>query len=94
MKSIVDPDKCYFCEVTRDRSVKGFRSIIELHHIKEKNAGGSNKPYNLLPLCSNHHSMVHMGLIVPIKFCFSTKGWILEWKDKEGNIHYGKNTGT
>jgi predicted HNH restriction endonuclease len=89
MKSIIDSDKCYFCEVARDRSSKGFRNIIELHHINEKNKGGKNEPTNLLPLCSNHHSLVHMGKIIPIRFYFSTKGWILHWKDDNGNEYYG-----
>jgi hypothetical protein len=89
MKSLVDPDKCYFCDVRRDRTVTGCRNLIELHHIQEKHLGGTNDDYNILPLCSNHHSMVHMGLITPIRFYFSTAGWLLEWKDREGKTYLG-----
>jgi len=87
--SIVDPDKCYFCDVKRNRKVKGCRSLIELHHITEKANGGDNSVYNLLPLFSNHHSMVHMGLINPVRFCLSSSGWILLWKDETGKEKLG-----
>jgi hypothetical protein len=31
----------------------------EVHHWKSKGAGGSDHPYNLLPLCREHHDEVH-----------------------------------
>jgi hypothetical protein len=89
MRSLVDPDKCYFCDVRRVRGIKGYRSVIELHHIHEKHLGGTNEAHNMLPLCSNHHSMVHMGLINPVRFYYSTKGWLLEWIDEKGVRYLG-----
>jgi len=87
--SIVNCDKCYFCEVRRDIKRKGCRNLIELHHINEKANGGDNSAYNLLPLCSNHHTMVHLGIITPIKFFLSSRGWLLHWKDEKGVDKYG-----
>lgn len=32
---------------------------VDLHHVKRKGAGGSNKPHNLMPLCHPHHNLCH-----------------------------------
>lgn len=40
--------ECYIC---------GFDKIVAVHHIDENRK--NNKPFNLIPLCPNHHEMVH-----------------------------------
>jgi hypothetical protein len=67
-----------------------FRKLIEIHHIKEKNEGGSNTEENLVPVCSSCHSRIHLGLINPKKWYFTTSGWKLEWIDDLGKTHYGR----
>ena len=42
--------KCIICD---------FDIIIEVHHIDENHE--NNSPKNLIPLCRNHHGMVHMN---------------------------------
>ena len=38
-------------------AICGFDKIVAVHHIDENNK--NNKPSNLIPLCPNHHEMVH-----------------------------------
>ena len=45
-------DKCIVC---------GFVEIIELHHIKALSKGGDNSLFNIIPLCPNHHTLMHKG---------------------------------
>lgn len=86
-----DKCQCYFCNIKKDPSKKGKgRSVIELHHIKEKSDGGDNHPANLIPVCSNHHSLIHEGWIKIEGWFFSTKGWVVLWEDHEGNKYFGK----
>lgn len=40
--------KCAIC---------GFDKIVAIHHIDENH--DNNNPHNLIPLCPNHHEMVH-----------------------------------
>ena len=40
--------KCVVCE---------FDKIVEVHHLDENH--NNNEPTNLVPLCPNHHQMVH-----------------------------------
>lgn len=56
---------------------------IETHHIHEQNSADSegfighvpmNHKYNLIPLCSEHHRMVHQGKITDLKFITTSKG--------------------
>ena len=30
------------------------------HHVKTRGAGGSDEPWNLMPLCQAHHNEIHM----------------------------------
>lgn len=41
--------KCIIC---------GFDSVVDVHHIDENNK--NNSIDNLIPLCKNHHGMIHM----------------------------------
>lgn len=47
-------DRCALC---------GFDTVVEVHHIQGRAKGGSNHVRNLIPLCPNHHAMVHAGLM-------------------------------
>ena len=94
MNTLVDKQRCYFCGVNEPFNVikdnKKYRKLIEIHHIKEKNEGGTNTDENLVPVCSNCHSKIHLGLINPKKWFFTTGGWKLQWVDDKGIEHYGK----
>jgi predicted restriction endonuclease len=85
-----DPHICYFCGIKKTITKKKCRSIVEIHHIIEKQDGGSNELSNLVPACSNHHSAIHENLIKLDKWYFSTRGWILHWWDENGNEHWDK----
>jgi 5-methylcytosine-specific restriction endonuclease McrA len=94
LNTLVDKYTCYFCGVQEPFQApsinKKYRRLVEVHHIKEKNEGGSNDDYNLVPVCSNCHSKIHIGLINPQKWLFTTSGWKLSWKDNAGKEHLGK----
>lgn len=47
--------RCSFPECTYETSSK---ALIDFHHILPKSLGGSNKPSNLISLCSNHHRLI------------------------------------
>jgi hypothetical protein len=38
-------------------AICGFDKIVAVHHIDENH--NNNDPHNLIPLCPNHHEMVH-----------------------------------
>lgn len=55
----------------------------ETHHIQEQNSADDegfighvpmNHKYNLIPLCPEHHKMVHQGKITDLKFITTSKG--------------------
>lgn len=46
----------YCCICTNSR-------IVEFHHLKHKANGGSDKSGNIVPLCPNHHSLLHNNLL-------------------------------
>ena len=50
----------YFCELC-DYSTPN-RNNIENHHIVPKELKGSDKQYNRVYLCPNHHRMLHKKL--------------------------------
>lgn len=61
----------------------------ETHHINEKNNADQdgfvehipiNHKYNLIPLCSNHHQMVHKEQITDLKFVTTSKGIEISYK--------------
>jgi hypothetical protein len=90
LKTLTDQYKCYFCGIQEPINVSktnNFRKLIEKHHICEKNQQGNNDSNNIVPVCSNCHSMIHLGLINPKKWLFTTSGWKLLWKDVD-NIEY------
>ena len=71
--------KCALCD----------KSVDDVHHIKEqKNANEDgfidhfhkNHKYNLIPLCKEHHQMVHDGKIIISGFVMSTQGLKLHYE--------------
>ncbi len=47
---------------------------LELHHIRHRSRGGSNRPENLVPLCQKHHFDEHDG---------RSNGWSLHsWEEE------------
>ena len=91
MKLLSDKNRCYFCGIMNPQKVKGkkFRSLIEVHHIVEKNEGGDNSPNNLVPCCSNCHSKIHLELIEIDRWYNVGYCQKLSWKDEEGVSHLG-----
>jgi hypothetical protein len=82
-------NECYFCHVTESINVDAnFRRLIEVHHIVERNNGGSNCPDNKVPLCSNCHSKVHLGLIEIDKYYNVGYAMYLKWKNLETNEEF------
>jgi len=59
--------KCIIC---------GFDKIVAIHHIDENRK--NNKPSNLIPLCPNHHEMVHS------KWKHEVLPFINEWQKNLG----------
>jgi hypothetical protein len=55
--------KCVVC---------GFDKIVAIHHIDENKK--NNDPSNLIPLCPNHHEMVHS------KWKFEVQPFIEQWQ--------------
>ena len=90
-KTLCDPNTCYFCGIKSNPNNKSFRSVVEIHHLQEKCNNGKNNAHNLVAVCSNHHSLIHEGIIKIDKWYFSTKGWLLKWEDELGVTHWGSN---
>ena len=94
LEPLVSKHQCYFCNISEPLQatldIKRFRKLIEIHHICEKNQNGTNEDYNLVPVCSNCHSKIHLGLIQPIKWYFTSGGWQLEWLDVNNTRQFGK----
>jgi hypothetical protein len=47
--------KCLFCDYETEK-----RSKIHRHHIVPKELGGSNKRFNRVDLCPNHHNKIYV----------------------------------
>ncbi len=70
---VLDRDN-YKCQACKGKS-KDKR--LQVHHVKYKRNGGTNKPSNLLTLCSTCHKQVHAGLLIltkkQLQSCKNTK---------------------
>lgn len=87
--------KCQFCDYETDN-----RARIHKHHIKPRQAGGSNKQGNLVYLCPNHHSKIYSAYskqgihthqqdsIQITRWYFSTGGWVLGYIDENGEQQF------
>jgi len=75
-------NKCALCE----------KRVEDVHHIvsqKEADNDGcidhfhKNHKYNLIPLCKEHHNMVHKGMIIISGFVMTSEGLKLHYEIKE-----------
>jgi hypothetical protein len=67
---------CTACLETRE-------NYVCLHHVKTRGSGGTDEPFNLMPLCQAHHNMIHMiGLssmskrFTPIHDWLTKNNWV------------------
>jgi len=52
--------------------------FAEYHHIKSLKSGGSNEPYNLIPVCRATHQLIHQkGLVYVAIMHYSIKDWLI-----------------
>jgi hypothetical protein len=50
----------------------------DLHHVKTRGAGGTDHPWNLMPLCNLHHRELHnSGLITFSKRFKNVHSWLV-----------------
>ena len=61
---------------TMECVICGFDKVVAVHHIDENKK--NNDPSNLIPLCPNHHEMVHS------KWKDEVIPYITEWQKKYG----------
>lgn len=89
----------YYCSFPECSYETFERSRIDLHHILPKSLGGSNKPSNLLSLCSNchrkiyikeatkgFHSILHEDSIIILNKLGSSNGIVLSYIDCKDNL--------
>jgi hypothetical protein len=82
---------CYFCGLVDTAKNKGFRKLVEYHHIIERHLGGSNEYSNLVPCCSTCHSKVHLGMILIDTWYDFGYMWKLKWTDVVSNkVYFGR----
>jgi len=92
MRLHCDRDKCYFCDTKEPKDIpknKGFRRLIEAHHMIERNEGGDNSPSNLCPCCSSCHSKIHLELIKLDKWLNFGYCYKLHWWDEKSKEYFG-----
>jgi hypothetical protein len=91
----------YYCQFPKCLYFANIRSQINYHHIKPVEIGGSDKDFNRIYLCPNHHSKIYIpeakngihtikgedSIILLGKFK-STDGIVVEYIDKYGNKKY------
>ncbi len=82
---------CYFCGLTEPDTVqKGFRRLIEMHHIIERNMNGANTDFNKVPCCSTCHSKIHLNLIkIDTWFNFGYTHKLHWWNTETHTEYYG-----
>jgi len=56
-----DNNTCRLCGWQRERWTRRDPRILELHHIQEHAAGGTNVAQNLVVMCSKCHDEIHAG---------------------------------
>lgn len=86
-----DHDRCYFCGCQNPMKTTGkkYRSLVEVHHIKERNEGGDNSPSNLVACCSNCHSKIHLDIIKLEAWYNVGYAYKLVWYDEDGIKRFG-----
>ncbi len=89
------------CEFPNCEYETKYRTQIHRHHIKPVECGGSDKNFNLIYLCPNHHTKIYIpeathGIhtvngddsIILKRWFKSTVGKTLEYEDENGDIQY------
>lgn len=87
----------YYCQFPNCLYHTNIRSQINYHHIVPSELNGSDKDYNRIYLCPNHHSKIYVPLaksgihsikgkdsIIIIRKLSSTIGTIIEYIDING----------
>lgn len=96
--------KKYECKFPGCGFVTTDKSLIDIHHIVPKEQGGSEKPFNKIELCPNHHrriyikasragihSLQHDDSIEILNILESSDGRVMHFKtldDKEYSFYY------
>jgi len=91
----------YKCEWPNCSYTTTTRKEINYHHIQQSSYGGSDKKFNRIWLCPNHHSKVYIpesksgihsikgtNSIIILKWVYSTSGKILHYIDINGIEQY------
>lgn len=65
---------------SRHCRICNYKKAIHMHHILPKHLGGSNRKENLIPLCPNHHRLLHEKLIAAIPS--ENNLWVIYLKGK------------
>lgn len=76
IKKLSNP-KCYFC------GLEGYE-LVEAHRIHEGKNGGKYTWENILNLCPTCHTKVHLNKIKILGNHYSTRGWVLNYIDENG----------
>lgn len=58
---------CLACGTTLD---------VEAHHVKTKGSGGGDDPWNVIPLCTNHHTAEDFSWHRNLKKFFRKFPWV------------------
>jgi len=91
----------YYCQFPGCIYCTNIRSQINYHHIKPVELNGSDKDYNRLYLCPNHHSIVYIpeaksgihsikgdNFIILLGKFKSTSGMVVEYIDQNGGSNF------
>lgn len=88
----------YYCQFPNCNYSTKDRKCIEHHHIIPKELNGSNRKFNRIWLCPNHHSLIYVPNstsgkhsiatnVILIRKLLSTSGTLLEYSE-DGEVKY------
>lgn len=69
-----------------DRCIVTHKYGCDLHHLKTRKSGGTDDPWNLMPLSREMHRLCHdIGLVAFANKYNSVKSWLIEngWEYEE-----------
>lgn len=91
----------YVCEFPGCNYKTKYKSQITYHHIVPVECGGSDKAFNRIWLCPNHHTRIYIpeathgihvtkgeNSLMLVGWLQSTTGKVLEYIDESGNTQY------
>src|SRR4051812_29981280 len=73
LRTIVLTESGYRCAVPTCRNILA----LDMHHIWEVSAGGTDDPSNLIALCPNCHNLYHRGTSARTPFMHIRRCWSL-----------------